>query len=155
MKLSTFRSAASSRGSRPSIRENLKKYWQRLRQARPGERFQELYKQRQNTRRTLWPRLLFVGLGLLLVIIGFILMFVPGPGSVIALLGAAMLAQESRFVARLLDRAEVTLWQCLAWAKRYWASSSQVTRVLLSLVAASMIAVGVALMYRYIESTWF
>ena len=123
----------------------LKRYWERLRYARPGERFQELYQQRQRIRRTFWPRLFFVALGGLLIATGIVLMFVPGPGLLVAALGAALIAQESLVAARLLDGAEKRLRKLLGTAKISWQRASPAMRALLVVAALALAAAGAAL----------
>jgi hypothetical protein len=40
----------------------------------------------------------------------------PGPGIVVLVIGASLVAQESLQAARLLDRAEVLVRRIIAWA---------------------------------------
>ena len=58
--------------------------------------------------------LLVVGLGLLLLALGLVLLVLPGPGLLIGFAGAALIAGESRWAARLLDRVDLcvtSLWR--------------------------------------------
>ncbi|MDE1884306.1 MAG: hypothetical protein KGH92_00205 [Xanthomonadaceae bacterium] len=59
---------------------------------------------------------LAVGLGLPLLALGVIMLVLPGPGVLTGLVGAALIAGESAFAARLLDRAG--LWTMRCW--RCW-----------------------------------
>lgn len=86
--------------------EALKKRWAYLREGAPGERFQRYYRHRQQHRSSGALRLLLLGGGILLIMIGIVLMPAPGPGTLIVAVGAALLAGESAKVARFLDRAE-------------------------------------------------
>ncbi|HEY2396570.1 MAG TPA: PGPGW domain-containing protein [Rudaea sp.] len=53
--------------------------------------------------------LLVVGGGLILLALGMILLVLPGPGLLIAAIGAALIAGESLTVARILDRIDLGL----------------------------------------------
>jgi hypothetical protein len=73
----------------------------------PGRRFQKLYESRPPcSPLKRWGRL--VG-GVLLCLAGLVMLVAPGPGILILLIGAALMAQESAAVARALDRAEVRI----------------------------------------------
>jgi hypothetical protein len=78
---------------------------------RRGARFRARYRRLQQQRR-LASTLLAIGLGLLLLALGLVLLVLPGPGLLVATLGAALIAGESSWLARLLDR--VDLW-LLRW----------------------------------------
>ncbi|HEY9547283.1 MAG TPA: PGPGW domain-containing protein [Solimonas sp.] len=80
--------------------------WNRLKRAPPGERFSRYHEHRQQQRRHAWLRPLWLIVGTLVIIIGVILMPAPGPGMLIVVAGAAIVAGESATVARLLDRGE-------------------------------------------------
>ncbi len=62
--------------------------------------------------------LAYVGGGLVLLALGFLLIFTPGPGSVLLIAGAALLATYSRYAARLLDRLELGVRAALARVRR-------------------------------------
>lgn len=85
---------------------NLRREWHELRDGRPGSRFRDAFQRIHGNgrHRRRWKR---VGIGLLLLGVGFVLLFIPGPGIPMMVIGAAMLAQESPSMARLLDRLEV------------------------------------------------
>lgn len=57
---------------------------------------------------------LAIGLGLLLLALGLIMLVLPGPGLLTGLVGAALIAGESRVVARWLDGLDLL-------AARIWA----------------------------------
>jgi hypothetical protein len=85
-----------------------------LRRGRPGHRFQEWHRS-QRRRVDGWGRVLTAFLGLLLVLVGLLLMAMPGPGLLVALVGLTLLGSTSLTVARALDRAE--LWLGPAWRR--------------------------------------
>lgn len=71
-----------------------------------GRRFRAHYDRLQQ-RPHLVRTLLVIGLGLLLLALGLILLVLPGPGLLIGFAGAALIAGESRWAARLLDRVDL------------------------------------------------
>jgi len=86
-----------------------RKVWRRLIEGTPGSRFQERYLRRRQTPSGRLRKGLVIVAGALLVIVGIILIPAPGPGVLIVLAGATLIAQESRAAARVLDRVEVRL----------------------------------------------
>jgi hypothetical protein len=76
--------------------------WQALRAGRPGRRFLRYH---ERTRRP--GSYLSTAAGVALLVLGLLLFLTPGPGFVVALLGAAILAGQSRSLARALDRCEI------------------------------------------------
>ena len=59
--------------------------------------------------------LLAIGLGLLLLALGLLMLVLPGPGVLVGLVGAALIAGESRWAAQLLDRLDLGLTR--AWKR--------------------------------------
>lgn len=96
--------------------EHVKQRVHELRQAQPGERFQQYYRQRQGKRSRRLVRLLLVTAGLASALLGLVMLFTPGPGVVFLLAGGAILAEESLWVACAIDWTELrvrALWQKL------------------------------------------
>lgn len=85
--------------------------WQTLKRGRPGRRFCDRYEaSRRATRRsTLVQRVLRMTLAAVAIVIGVVLVFVPGPAVLFFAIAGALLASESRSVARFMDWCEVTL----------------------------------------------
>ena len=86
-----------------------RKLWRRLIDGKPGSRFQERYLRRRQTPSGRLRKCLVIVAGALLVIVGIILLPAPGPGALIMLAGATLIAQESLAAARVLDRVELRL----------------------------------------------
>jgi len=80
---------------------------------RCGARFRAHHR-RQQKHPAIMRTVIAVGLGMLLLAAGLAMLVLPGPGLLVALLGAAMIGGESMFVARLLDRSELWLRHTLA-----------------------------------------
>jgi hypothetical protein len=81
----------------------------------PGERFLSLHDRRAQRAESLWRRVAGVSAGILLIAAGLFQLVVPGPGILVMILGAALLAREFASVARWMDSAE--LW-CRRVARR-------------------------------------
>lgn len=80
-------------------------HWKAFFRDRAGERFAHRY-ERSRDHGPVRRGLSLVG-GALLVVVGVILMPLPGPGILIAAFGGAMMAGQSLRIARALDAAEV------------------------------------------------
>lgn len=82
--------------------------------ARCGTRFRAHHR-RQQARPAIMRTVIAVGFGLLLFAAGLAMLVLPGPGVLVATIGAAMIAGESLLVARWLDRADFCLNR--AWGR--------------------------------------
>jgi uncharacterized protein (TIGR02611 family) len=78
--------------------------------ARPaGTRFHGRYLARRQQQGGLLRKVLILTLGSLVVLLGIVLMPLPGPGLLIVFIGATLIAEESEVAARLLDRIDLRL----------------------------------------------
>jgi hypothetical protein len=84
----------------------LKRRMRRFAATPRGSRFR-VYHERLAQRPNLMRTMLVVGLGLILLALGMIMLVLPGPGLLVAAIGAALIAGESMAVARLLDRVDL------------------------------------------------
>lgn len=84
----------------------LKKYWHELKEAPSGERFRNFYDVRQETRQSPAARIVSITIGIVLVLLGLSIGWLPGPGGFVAIIGLALLAQEFRPLAALIDATE-------------------------------------------------
>ncbi|HEX6833469.1 MAG TPA: PGPGW domain-containing protein [Rudaea sp.] len=85
----------------------LREQWRQFVRDAPGTRFEQRYRRRSTHRRWWQSALLLLG-AFLLMAAGLLMIVLPGPGLLTLLAGAALLAEESLFAARAMDRAE--LW---------------------------------------------
>jgi hypothetical protein len=128
--------------------ERMKESWRLFRASKPGHRFQERYRRRQESEHG-WrdPRKLFYLVGGLILALGSLLFGVlPGPGTLTFFVGLGMIAGEFRPVARLLDWAEVRARELGRWVRGVW-SSSAAGKVLVASVSAGCIAVVLYVAY--------
>jgi len=89
------------------VLDGLRTRWRQLKAGKPGTRFQGQYRANRESRKSGWGGALSLALGIGLIVVGFIGLFVPGPGIVGIALGAAILARQSLVVARALDALEL------------------------------------------------
>ena len=109
--------------------DTLHRRWRRFAAVPPGQRFQAHFDRRQQTRpRGLHQKILAIGGGVLVMGAGLFFLLAPGPGLLILLIGALLVAEESRTVARWLDGADRRLRRLAAWAAARWRQRSGRTR---------------------------
>jgi hypothetical protein len=107
------------------MHRSLKDYWQRLKSEVPGRRFRRFYDfRKKNGSRHVMSSFLSISTGLGLVVGGLAIGWLPGPGGFIAIIGLALLSQEFRPMARLLDRLELATHRLYRWAQKRWKASS-------------------------------
>jgi uncharacterized protein (TIGR02611 family) len=92
--------------------------WRDLKCGRPGTRFKQRWRGREQRRRSYFAKPLYMAAGLFVFLIGLVLLPAPGPGCVVVFIGAAMMAEESFWVASVLDRLELKGRRALAWAAK-------------------------------------
>ena len=92
--------------------DKLKQSWRDLQHGEPGRRFEDRWRGRTPGGRA--RKLLVIGAGALVFALGLFFLAAPGPGTVLLVIGAALMAEESRAVARALDRAELLVRAALA-----------------------------------------
>jgi uncharacterized protein (TIGR02611 family) len=98
----------------------LKLQWRDLASGRPGTRFKQRWRAREQRRRSLFAKPLYMTAGVFVLLIGVVLLPAPGPGALVLLIGAAMIAEESFWAASLLDRLELKGRRALRGAARRW-----------------------------------
>jgi hypothetical protein len=127
---------------------SLKDSWKKLLKAPPGKRFEERYRARQATPRS--PvRVLKVGAGVVLIVAGLALLLIPGPGSVVIVLGIALVGEESKNVARALDRMEVKLRAVIHALLGWWARQGRFVHLLVILLAIALLIGAAGVLYWY------
>lgn len=104
-----------------SDRLGFKQRWQRFAAVPPGQRFREHFNRRQASKPSaLHKRILAMGAGILIMGLGLIMLIAPGPGILVLLLGATLIAQESLSAARFMDWADLRLRRLLIRGLRVW-----------------------------------
>ena len=127
----------------PKMLETIKCSWQCFKADPPGKRFQQQFKRRHEVARTPLQKALVLGAGVLLTAVGILLFFLPGPGVLFVLLGAALIAQQSLTVARALDWTEIRIRKLLTRSFGAWRHFSATLEVfLVGLAVVGAVAVG-------------
>src|SRR5690606_15294278 len=124
--------------------DRLRQLWKEFRSDTPGKRFQHRYERQHQSGKGGSSRFPYIGGGLALVAAGTFLLPAPGPGTVVLLLGAGLIAQEWAAAARALDWLELRIRSLVGWVRRAWKRSSLLVRLLIVLVA---LAVGGGVAY--------
>lgn len=107
----------------------------------PGCRFRQLYESRSNSKRSLFSRLFFAGVGAFMFLVGIPMIPGPGPGLVVMLLGLGLLGSEYRPLACFLDRMEVRIRSGVGRLSRWFARIPPSALVVASLFIVAM-AIG-------------
>lgn len=93
---------------RMNLSLRVREYWRSLKRGRPGRRFQDRYErsaEARNRQHVAW-RIAKVIAGLVAIAIGVVEILLPGPAVLFFFVGGALLASESRAVARAMDWGE-------------------------------------------------
>ena len=124
-----------------SIKRYAWRHWRRFSYGRPGKRFKERYRRRQELGNGQFGvrRIVNLTLGILIVAVSAVGGLLPGPGWGTAIIGFALIAGEFLPAARLLDRAELALrhfWQIVRdiWGHS-WAGQVLVIAVTVLIIA--------------------
>ncbi len=96
----------------------LHRQWDKLKQLPPGERFRTFHHEQQG--KSVWVKGAYAGLSLVCFGLGVVFAFIPGPAVVFFALCAALLATQSAWVARHLDRAEVKGRRLALSVRKWW-----------------------------------
>lgn len=131
--------------------ESLRASWRRLAREEPGSRFQAEYRARRAAERSRLGRLLRVALGIVVMGAGFVFLPAPGPGMLIILGGAALLARESRLMARLLDRLEVRGRRIARGVAGLWRRAVVPVRILIGFAGGVLVAAVAAIAYLVVK----
>jgi hypothetical protein len=127
-----------------------KRHWHLFKRDQPGHRFAHQHERlRENG---MGVKIALAVGGVLLLVAGIVLCFIPGPGIPLLVFGLALLAGLSRSLARTLDRAEPVLRHQAKQLRGRWHGLSGGAQVLMcALVVVALAAVGVGA-YRVISS---
>ncbi len=118
---------------------SLKSDWEEFRESKPGERFKDRYRRRQQEPGHLAKRILLVMLGSVIAVGSLLTAPLPGPGFATVFLGLAILAGELLPAARLLDWSEIRLRQLWQFVVDVW-RTGPLSKISLIFVAAFLAA---------------
>ena len=122
----------------------MRQNWREFKESKPGQRFEERYRRRQQAERghLAW-RVFLITLGAVIAVGSLILAPLPGPGWATVFVGLMILAGELLPAARFLDWLEVWLRKLGRFTLEVW-RTSVLGKVAVILVAA---ALAVAVVY--------
>lgn len=125
--------------------QGLTQQWRAFRRGPPGRRFLGSYERHQRSaKKGHWAgKLLCVGGGALLIVLGLVFTLIPGPAILFFLVGGGLLARESPNVARAMDWIEVRVRAVASWCVRHWQALAGWQRGVLTVVGGAL-AAGVA-----------
>lgn len=118
----------------------LKKSWRSFERSAPGHRFEEQHEAHSGSASS---NVVVIGLGILLLAGGVVLLFIPGPGLLLIAFGAGLIARQSLWLAKRLDRLELFLRKLGRRSRRAWERASAAARVAIA-AALSVGALGAA-----------
>jgi uncharacterized protein (TIGR02611 family) len=128
--------------------DRLKQHWREFSESKPGDRFQERYRRRQQDGQGhILKRVFLIVLGAVLALGSLFLAPLPGPGFATVFLGLAILAGELLPAARFLDWVEVRLRKFASFVRYVWRSSFLGKVSVVALVALLVAAIAY-LVYR-------
>jgi uncharacterized protein (TIGR02611 family) len=123
--------------------DRLKEHWRDFRESKPGDRFQERYRRRQQDGQGhILKRVFLILLGAVLALGSLFLAPLPGPGFATVFLGLAILAGELLPAARFLDWVEVRLRKFASFVRYFWRSSFLGKVSVVALVALLVAAIA-------------
>jgi hypothetical protein len=133
---------------------HFREHWRDLQRGRPGQRFQDRHARMQEEQKRSGPakRILMIALAIVFLAIGVVLTVIPGPAFVFFILAGAVLAGESKVIARFMDWSEVRARKIIAWARRQWRRMPLGARVLLIATIAGCVAVAAFWGYRLMQA---
>jgi Putative transmembrane protein (PGPGW) len=118
----------------------LRKNWRVFERAKPGSRFERLHDAREGSGAA---RIAATVLGIALIAGGVVLLFIPGPGLLLIAFGGGLLAQESLWLARRMDRIELLLRRLYRRGRSAWKRATPPVRSVVA--SASVVATGLAI----------
>lgn len=132
--------------------EQMKQHWREFTESKPGERFKDRYRRRQqdNPGHIIW-RIFLITLGAVIALGSLILAPLPGPGWATVFVGLMILAGEFLPAARSLDWLEVRLRKFWRFVEMVWRASA-LGKVAVILVAALCAAAVVYVVYLLLFS---
>jgi uncharacterized protein (TIGR02611 family) len=131
--------------------ERMKRHWREFRESKPGERFKDRYRRRQEAERghIVW-RIFLITLGAVIAVGSLVLAPLPGPGWFTVFIGLMILGGELLPAARFLDWLEVRLRKLWRLVRKVWRASivgKVGVVVVTAILAAAIVYVGYHLLF--------
>jgi uncharacterized protein (TIGR02611 family) len=131
--------------------EQMKRHWREFGESKPGERFEDRYRRRQQDEQghIIW-RIFLITLGAAIAVGSLVLAPLPGPGWATVFVGLMILGGELLPAARFLDWLEVRIRKLWQLVRRVWRASfpgKVAVVVVTGLCAAAIVYVGYLLLF--------
>jgi uncharacterized protein (TIGR02611 family) len=131
--------------------ERMKRHWREFRESKPGERFKDRYRRRQEAERghIVW-RIFLITVGAVIAVGSLVLAPLPGPGWFTVFIGLMILGGELLPAARFLDWLEVRLRKLWRLVRKVWRASivgKVGVVVVTAILAAAIVYVGYHLLF--------
>lgn len=131
----------------------LREHWSALKSGRPGHRFIDRYERAREAEQDngTGRRILMIVGGCVALAIGVVLMVIPGPAVPFFFLAGALLATESRTIARAMDWSEVRGRRIAGWVEKRWKRLPRPVQIALLVLGAAASAAATVLGYRWLK----
>ena len=135
------------------IRFHFRDDWRELKRGRPGRRFQQRYERARHAepRSGLAKRVALIGIAVIAVGLGLFFAVFPGPAIPFFFVGGALLAAESRMIARSMDWLELRARDFMTWFKKRWRHLPLVGRIAGVVLFMGCSATVTYFMYRFVR----
>jgi hypothetical protein len=130
----------------------VKTEWKHFKADEPGQRFRN-HRERMKEK----PRghsVVALIIGVLLVAGGVVLLFIPGPGSLLIAFGLALIASHSRKLSGLMDRAEPKLRRLGRRGKHEWEAMPGRAKLGIILALGSLALAGGLGMWKFVVAAY-
>lgn len=131
---------------------DVRQEWKHFRHDEPGERFKNHRERMKEKSRT--HSVVALGFGLLLLVAGVVLLFMPGPGLPLIVFGLALVASHSRRLSHLLDRAEPKLRRAGRRSKHRWTAMSGSAKFTIIVALAALTVAALLAMWKFVVSAY-
>lgn len=131
----------------------VKRSFKQVRDGRPGHRFQDYYRRskQSKTKANAMGRVVRISVALVAFTIGCALAVFPGPAIPFFFIAGALLAAESKVMARLMDWIEVRLRTVFDWGKKHWDRLPLAARVVLVMLMMGLSISAAIFSYRFLR----
>lgn len=126
----------------------VKEEWRHFRDDKPGERFCNHRSRMQHKSKK--HSAVSLALGVLLLVGGVILLFIPGPGILLIVFGLALIAAHSKRLSELLDRAEPACRERGHRAAGWWRGHSPAEKAALVTAGIVLATVGLGAIWKWV-----
>ena len=132
--------------------EQLRKHWREFTESKPGQRFKDRYRRRQQDEQShmAW-RIFLITIGTVIALGSLVLAPLPGPGWATVFIGLMILAGEVLPAARFLDWLEVWLRKLGRLIHKIW-QASVLGKIAVILPAALCVATTIYVVYLLLFS---